>query len=325
MIESLNFNIQDPLLATATQIAALLLLCWLSYFITNRFLIRGVKQLVEKTVTHFDDIFLSGRLLKRISFIPPLVILYHVAALLGPYAGLGTKVLNAVSVWLGALIIGSLLSSLNRSYEASDSVREMPIKSYTQITKLIVYIISGLVILAVLLGKSPTVLLSGIGALTAVLMLVFRDTILSFVASLQITGNDLVKVGDWIEVPKYGADGDVIDIALHTVKVQNWDKTITVIPTHKLIEESFKNWRGMQQSGGRRIKRAVNIDISSIKFCDHEMLRRFSTVHLLKEHLEKRTAEINEYNRSYDVDESQSINGRRMTNIGCFQAYLKAY
>ena len=161
--------------------------------------------------------------------------------------------------------------------------------------------------------------------MTAVLLLIFRDTILSFIASLQITSNDLVRVGDWIEVPKFGADGDVIDIALHTVKIQNWDKTITVIPTHKLIDETFKNWRGMAQSGGRRIKRSILIDIESIRICDDALVERLKKIHLITDYVQDKLQELDEYNAEQQIDTSSPVNGRRMTNIGTFRAYVVAY
>ena len=182
-----------------------------------------------------------------------------------------------------------------------------------------------IIIVGALLGRSPMVLLSGFGAMTAVILLIFRDTILSFVASLQISSNDLVRVGDWIESPKFGADGDVVDIALHTVKVQNWDKTFTIIPTYKLIDESFKNWRGMQQSGGRRIKRAVYLDISSIKFCDEAMVERFKKIQIIADYVAGKQEELKNHNAENEIDDSVLVNGRRMTNIGTFRAYVEAY
>lgn len=190
---------------------------------------------------------------------------------------------------------------------------------------IILYIFGSILIIGNLVGESPWAILTGLGALTAVLLLLFRDTILSFVASIQITSYDLVKVGDWVEVPKYNADGDVIDISLNVIKIQNWDKTITVIPTYKLIEDSFKNWRGMTLSGGRRIKRAVYIDQSSVKFCSAEMLSRFSKYTLIKDYLEIKQREIGEYNRAKNFDESVLVNGRRLTNLGTFRAYLIEY
>ena len=176
-----------------------------------------------------------------------------------------------------------------------------------------------------MIDKSPIYLLGGIGALTAVLLLIFKDTILSFVASIQIHSNDLFKIGDWLEAPQFGADGDVIDIALHTVKIQNWDKTISIIPSHKLIESSFKNWRGMSESGGRRIKRSIYIDQTSIRFCDEQMIEKFKSFKLLAPYLEAKLAEIDASNADKNINMQALVNGRRLTNIGTFRAYIQAY
>jgi miniconductance mechanosensitive channel len=184
---------------------------------------------------------------------------------------------------------------------------------------------AGIFIVSILTDQSPWGILSVLGGFTVVLMLVFKDTILGFVASIQLSGHDMVRVGDWIEMPKYGADGDVIDVTIHTVKVRNWDKTITTIPTYGLVSDAFKNWRGMSESGGRRIKRSMHIDMSSIKFCTDEMLEHFEKFELLKEYLQQKKEELSTYNKEHNVDGSQLINGRRQTNIGVFRAYIVAY
>jgi miniconductance mechanosensitive channel len=180
-------------------------------------------------------------------------------------------------------------------------------------------------VIALLFKQSPFGILGGLGAMTAVLILVFKDTILGLVASFQISTTDMVRIGDWIEMPKYGADGDVIDVSLHTIKIQNWNKTISTIPTYALISDTFKNWRGMSDSGGRRIKRAVNIDITSIKFCTEEMIKRFSKFQYISEHVEKKKKELAEFNEVNRFDISELVNGRHMTNIGTFRAYLEEY
>ena len=223
------------------------------------------------------------------------------------------------------LLAGAVITAFQDIYSELESCRELPIKSYAQIVKIILYVLGGLATIAVLTGKSPWVLLSGIGALMAVIVLVFRDTILSLVASVNIASNRLVKVGDWIEAPAFDADGDVIDIALHTIKVQNWDKTITTIPTHKLVDNSFKNWQGMQESGGRRIKRAIHVDMNSIRFCDEETLKRFGRFQLIRDYVSHRQGEVDEANRAQNIDTTQIVNGRRLTNVGTFRAYIAAY
>ena len=223
------------------------------------------------------------------------------------------------------LIVGAGINAFQDAISDYDARSDVPIKSYAQIAKILGYIVGALMTVAVLTGKSPWVLLSGIGALMAVIILVFRDTILSLVASFTIASNRLVKVGDWIEAPTFGADGDVVDIALHTVKVQNWDKTITTIPTYKLVETSFKNWRGMQDSGGRRIKRAIHLDMNTVRFCDADMLARFEKFELIADYVNQRRHEVEADNSRQQTDLSELVNGRRLTNLGTFRPYVVAY
>ncbi|MDP7608808.1 MAG: mechanosensitive ion channel [Candidatus Marinimicrobia bacterium] len=233
--------------------------------------------------------------------------------------------MNSIFVLIILICINVLLSAFGDVYDRSRFSKRMHIKGYLQVIKLILFIVGTLGIITILTGQSPVYLLSGIGALTAVLMLVFKDTILSFVATIQINSNDLFKIGDWVEAPQFGADGDVVDIALHTVKIQNWDKTITVIPTHKLIDSSFKNWRGMTDSGGRRIKRSIHIDISTIRFWDEELLRRFQQFDLLQDYFESKLKEVDNSNQTVGENLGQMVNERRFTNIGTFRAYIKVY
>ena len=226
---------------------------------------------------------------------------------------------------IGAFAFNSLLNSAGDIYNTYEISREKPIKSYLQIFMIFIYVLVGVFVIATLLNRSPWVLLSGIGAMTAILLLIFKDSILGLVAGFQLSANRMIRLGDWIEMPKYGADGDVIDISLHTVKVQNWDKTITTIPTYALISDSFKNWRGMSESGGRRIKRAIYIDVSSVKFCDDNMISRYEKIELLKDYISSKKKEIDEYNRSHNIDPSEPANGRKLTNIGTFRAYMLNY
>jgi miniconductance mechanosensitive channel len=224
-------------------------------------------------------------------------------------------------VWM----LDSVLLAIREIYSKSDIASRRPIRGYLDAVKIVAYIMSGIFIVSILTDRSPWGVLSILGGFTVVLMLVFKDTILGFVASIQLSGHDMVRIGDWIEMPKYGADGDVIDVSIHTVKVRNWDKTITTIPTYGLVTDAFKNWRGMSESGGRRIKRALHIDMSSIKFCSDEMLERFRKFDLIKDYIVGKQNEINEYNKEYATETSQLINGRRQTNIGVFRAYIVAY
>ncbi len=314
-----------PLIAEILNACGILLLSAIAYLITKRVILRGLRRLVQRTRTNIDDILLRDTTLRRLSIVVPLVIINLSAHLFAPVDDLIRRVSVALIAWFLLLTFGSLLTAANEVYNRLAIAAGRPIKGYVQIVKLIIYIAGGIIIVSVFLGRSPLVLLSGFGAMTAVILLIFRDTILSFVASLQISSNDLVRVGDWIDVPTFGADGDVVDIALHTVTVQNWDKTLTIIPTHKLIDNSFKNWRGMQLSGGRRIKRAIHIDINSIRFCDDAMIERFRHVQILRDYIDRKLRELEEYNRKHDIDTNVLVNGRRMTNVGTFRAYVKAY
>ncbi len=200
-----------------------------------------------------------------------------------------------------------------------------PLTGVVQILKIGLYAVGGVILVSILIDQPPWFILSGLGAMTAILTIVFQSTILSFVTGIRLINNDLIRVGDWIEMPKFGADGDVIEIGLHTIRVQNWDKTITVIPTHKLMDEYFINWRGMREVGGRRVKRSILIDQTSVKFCDREMIERYKKIHLLKGYVEAKEKEIEEYNKQHNIDPSSPVNGRRMTNLGTFRAYLTNY
>ncbi|MFC1857430.1 mechanosensitive ion channel family protein [Thermodesulfobacteriota bacterium] len=322
---ALKWFAEHALVTQTLKGVGVIFLSFISYVVTKHYIIKALSRLAEKTKTKLDDILLRDVLLRRLAYIAPLTVIYLFASSFPFAEELIRKVSVALIAWFILLTIGTLLTALHDIYITLDVSQGKPIKGYIQIAKLIIYIFGTIIIVSSLLGRSPLVVLSGFGAMTAVLLLIFRDTILSLVASLQITSNDLVRVGDWIEVPAYGADGDVVDIALHTVKIQNWDKTFTVIPTHKLIDVTFKNWRGMALSGGRRIKRAVNIDLSSIKFCDEAMAERFKKYHLISEYVQRKQNELEQYNEENHIDTDVIVNGRRMTNVGTFRAYMEAY
>ena len=228
-------------------------------------------------------------------------------------------------ILVGTLVISSFLDLFLTIYGSSKTSHDIPLKATVQVIKIVVYFVCGIFIVSLILNKTPLYLLSGLSALGAVLLLVFRDSILGFVVGIQLIANRMVAKGDWIEMPKYDADGDVIEIALTTVKVQNWDKTIATIPTYALIGESFKNWRGMKESGGRRIKRTINIDVSTIKFCNEEMLKRFSEIQYIANYIQIKKEELSTYNDENEVDSTSLANGRRLTNVGTFRAYTVAY
>ena len=291
--------------------------------------LRTIDSLIRRTNTDWDDVLIERRVLHRLAHLVPGLVIYRLAplALVG-HARLQEIADTGVQVYLvltSMLVIDALMSTTVDIYRSTKTSREISIKGLIQFLKVILYFLCGVFVVSVLLGKSPFYLLSGLTALTAVLLLIFRDAILGLVAGIQLSVNRMVARGDWIEMPKYGADGDVLDVTLTTVKVQNWDKTITTIPTYSLISESFKNWRGMQDSGGRRIKRSVHIDISTVKFLDEQMIERFGKIQYITDHIERKKQELAEYNELNQVDLSHLANGRRMTNVGTFRAYVEAY
>ena len=296
------------------------------FFLASKIIIlKPINSWFRKTKTKLDDIFLQSGFFNRLIYLIPLLFLYNLEGIFSQYSIIIHRILNSIFVLIILICINVLLSAFGDIYDRSRFSRRIHIKGYLQVVKLILFIVGILGIITILTGQSPVYLLSGIGALTAVLMLVFKDTILSFVATIQINSNDLFKIGDWVDAPQFGADGDVVDIALHTVKIQNWDKTITIIPTHKLIDSSFKNWRGMTDSGGRRIKRAIYIDISTIRFWDEELLRRFQQFDLLQDYLESKLKKVDNSNQTVGANLDQMVKGRRFTNIGTFRAYIKAF
>ncbi len=307
----------------------IILLSVIVNFIAKRVLLAGVRRVIRKTTVTWDDVILEAHVFDRLSHIAPALVIYF----LGPIAfaehpELVTLAHRAALVYMllmGILVIDAFLNSLVLLYRRTDVSKQRPIKGYVQVVKLIVYITLGIIIFSTVLGRSPLVLLSGLGAMTAVLIIVFKDTILSFVASIQIAANDMVRPGDWISMPKFGADGDVIDVSLNTLKVQNWDKTVTTIPTYALISDSFKNWRGMEESGGRRIKRALNLDLSTIRLLSADDLERLKGFRLLTGYLADKEKELAQHNAALGLPEGDGVNGRGLTNIGTFRAYVVAY
>ena len=318
-----------PGLTSAACLAGLVLLAWLFHLLGQRLLVRLVTRMASGSRFEWDDALVRRRMMHRLAYLLPQLTVYLAIRLVpGLPPGVVVVVRNvalALMILTIALAISALFAALNDIYLATERARTHPIKGYLQVAQIIVFVISALLVIAVLIERSPLLLLSGVGAMTAVLMLVFKDTILSLVASVQLTTNDMLRVGDWIEMPQLGADGDVIDIALHTVKVQNWDKTITTIPTHRLISESYRNWRGMQDSGGRRIKRAIHLDQTAIRYLTPEERIRMSRVSLLSEYIESKQAELEAFNASLTEQGQEPVNTRRLTNIGTFRAYIHAY
>jgi miniconductance mechanosensitive channel len=316
-------------LARGVAIVGVLLLSFIANFVAKRYIVSALTYVISKSKSRWDDAVLRQRTLNRMAHLAPAVVIYVLTPIalqgLDPAIAIIRGALLIYMIIILMLVLDSLLNTVEDVYQNFRASKEIPIKGFIQVLKLVLYFVAFIFVISILLNKTPVYLFSGIGALAAVMMLVFRDSILGFVAGIQLAANRMVSVGDWIEMPKYGADGDVLEVALTTVKVQNWDKTITTIPTYALISESFKNWRGMSDSGGRRIKRSVNIDMSSIRFCNEEMLERFAKIQYISEYIETKKIELKEFNQATKVDNASLVNGRRMTNIGTFRAYVKAY
>jgi len=313
------------ILSFAVLITFITLICIIANFITKQVIIRLIRHILSKHKFKWEKIVLERKVFRKLSHFVPAIIIYYSAASFSTYQKM-IETLALTYIMIVALnVINRLLSVINDIYQTYEVSKEKPIKGYIQVVKIIVIVIGIILVIANLMGESPIILLSGLGALSAVLMLVFRDSLLGLVAGVQLTSNDMVRVGEWIEMPKYGADGDVIDISLNTVKVRNFDRTITMIPSYALISDSFINWRGMQESGGRRIKRALYIDMTSIAFCTEEMIEHLKGIHFLGDFIISREHEIEQYNEKYQINRNNVVNGRALTNIGVFRAYVSEY
>ena len=301
-----------------------IIFAYILFFVTKKVVLKTISKIFEKTSTTLDDVLINKNVFSKLPYLIPLVFLYSLRDLLPIF-----KIIDRLFLSLIAIIIlislNALINAVNDVYRKTRFHEKLNIKSYIQLTKLFINVVGVIIITAIIAGKSPVYFLSGLGALTAVLILVFKDTILSLVSSIQITSNNLFKVGDWIEAPQFGADGNVIDIALHSVKVQNWDKTISVIPTNKLINSSFKNWKGMSDSGGRRIKRSIKINMKSIKFCSNEMIEKYKSIDLINNYINTKMENIFVYNSEKNIDKNDLLNGRSLTNVGTFRAYIELY
>ncbi len=313
------------ILVQGLKVVSILAVCIVAYLITTKVVLKLLSMYINKTKSSWDDAFLKRKVFTKLARLVPAIIVYVSAPIIPEIRAVIERTALSFIYLNVAFVISSVLDAANDIYMTFPVSKARPIKGFLQIVKIVVYIIMGVLIISVILDKSPWILLSSIGALTAITTLVFKDSIMGFVAGVQLTTNDMLRIGDWIEMPKYGADGDVIEITLNTVKVKNWDKTITTIPAYALVSDSFKNWRGMHETGGRRIKRAIYIDVTSIKFCTPEMLEKFKKIHLLTEYIENKEKEIAEYNKEHNIDTSLLVNGRHLTNIGTFRKYIEYY
>jgi miniconductance mechanosensitive channel len=318
-----------PLLPAAAGALLLLTIAIVADLIAKRLLLAGVRFAVKRSQLQWDDALDDQNVFGRLAQIVPAIIVYAGVTALPDVpevvVAITRNVASAYMVLMLVLALSATLAAVNQVYDSTPDAARRPIKGFVQLAQLIVYALGTIVIIGMLVDRSPVVLLSGLGAITAVLLIVFRDTLLSLVASIQLTGQDMIRVGDWLEMPQFGADGDVTDVALYTVTVQNWDKTITRIPTHRLISDPFKNWRGMTESGGRRLKRSINVDLNSIRFLTNEETGRFSEFLLLRDYIAAKQDELTAYNDALGQPRESGVNLRRLTNIGTFRAYVYNY
>jgi len=318
-----------PLLPPAAGLTALLAAAAIIDLIVKHVVIRVVRAFARRSSTTWDDALVSHNVFGRLVQLVPALIVFFGVLLVPDLPEAGDKLIRNVAmgymVLMLTLSLTAVLSAANTIYETSPVAKERPLKGFVQLVQIVIWVIGGVMIISAVLDRSPLLLLSGFGAMTAILLLVFKDTILSLVASVQLTAQDMVRVGDWIEMPQFGADGDVIDVQLHTVKVQNWDKTITTIPTHRLITDSFRNWRGMSQSGTRRIKRSICIDVSTIRMHTDDEVDHFTRFALLKDYIRTKEQELADYNAGLTTEVDAEVNRRRLTNIGTFRAYAYNY
>lgn len=318
-----------PELLTLCASTLLVLGAWLANWMVKRILVRGLYRALSATAvgrnTHLGE---NGMIKRLANIVPALILSSGVVLIPGLPETLVTVVRNVCGAFIVltiALALSALLDLINTLYQLRKDAHLHPIKGYLQVIKILVFAICAILMVATLIDRSPLILLSGLGAMAAVLMLIFQDTLLSLVASVQISSNDVIRVGDWIEMPQLNADGDVIDIALHTVKVQNWDKTITTIPTKRFITDSFKNWRGMQESGGRRIKRSIYLDQNSVHFLVADEIAQLRRFRLLDQYLKAKESELLSWNSQLDEPLRVPVNSRQLTNLGTFRAYVENY
>ncbi len=315
-------------LALVTFVVLVVLGAYLVYWVLRNYLLKVIHKLTEKTSNQWDDALMEAGVFQRFLRLIPLtfILVCLDRTVLPPGFSIVNRLVFALVILTGARAIEAFLNTVVKIYRQGDNQERKPILPLIQSLIIVNYLLAAIFIISVLLNKEPWGLVSLLGGLTAVTMLIFKDTILGFVAGIQLGANDMVREGDWIEMPKYGADGDVIEVSVNTVKVRNWDKTISTIPTYSLISDSFKNWRGMSESAGRRIKRSICIDMNTVRFADEAMLGDFRKMELLKAYVEKRQSEIDVANQESSLDLSATvINGRRQTNLGIFRAYLVEY
>ncbi len=297
--------------------------------ISRKYLIKGFTALAKKSKTNWDDILVENKVFYAVSHLIPVLFVFHLLPeIVSNYKLLVDffeRIGDIIVILVALQIIFRILNTIQTILSRVEMLKDKPLQSYFQLVKITISLILGILILSILANKSITFFFGAFGAMTAVLLLVFKDTILGFIASIQLAANDMIRVGDWVAMERYGADGDVVEINLTTVKVKNWDKTISTVPTYSFISDSFKNWRGMEETGARRIARSIFINQHSVKFADEDLINKFKHIHILKEYIENKEIEIKTYNEESKIDSIQVSNGRRITNLGTFRAYLVNY
>ena len=326
--ESMHFGATTSLaIAEGIAVASLLVVGLLLYFLARFIVSKTVYVLIKKTPSKYDDLLIKNKVFVRICLlIPAILIKYYIKDAMPDFpdaTAIIIKITKIYEITVYASILMALVNTAHELYNSFETSKLKPIEGLVQVIKGIIIAISVLLITTFLLGKSLYSIIIGLGTISAVLMLIFQDSIKGFVGSIQLSINDMLRIGDWIAVGN--ADGTVQEINLTTVKVQNWDNTITTIPTYQLVSSPFTNWRGMSESGGRRIARSINIDVNTIRYCTPEMLEKYKQYSLVKDYITQREEEIQEYNKANNIDTSQVLNGRQQTNLGIFRAYIKAY
>ena len=325
-IKSFGFSEQGShILNSALLLIGVIIILLLIDWLTRKIVLSIFEKIILKTTTKLDDYLLKNKVLDNLAHLIPIVVAHIVFVGFPKWLNFISKTVDVVLVLLILKLINSVLKTIVDILKTKKSFYDKPLDSYLQVVQIFFIFIAGTIIFSIFTGESPWQFLVSLGAASAILMLVFKDTILGFVASIQVSANDSVRVGDWVEMSKYGADGTVLQINLNNVKIQNFDKTVVTIPTHTLLTDAFKNYRGMQESGGRRIKRALKIKISSIRYLTEDEINELKSIHLLKPFIEKRQKEIDEYNSKNKIDQNNLVNGRRMTNIGLFRNYIVNY
>ncbi len=322
-----SFN--SELITVLILVLLLVLVGFIIDKVIRQILLSTFNRIAEKSKTEWDDLLVENKVFSAVAHLAPVIfIFYFIPGIFDNHPTIvdySQRLSEIVILIASMIVLFRALNSVRDALERVPSFKDKPLRSYFQLAKIIIGIVLGILMLSIIADRSVMYFFGAFGAMTAVVLLVFKDTLLGFIASIQLAANDMIRVGDWVQMDKYGADGDVIEINLTTVKVRNWDKTISTVPTYSFISDSFKNWRGMEETGARRIARSIFINQNSVKFCTEEMIEHYKNIHILKSYVEEKVEEISKYNTAHDINTSEVSNGRRMTNLGTLRAYLLKY